>query len=385
MWTWQKLVLVLQFACRHVAAGFLVVAKVFWSSNPLTKLLFGCSLALISLLVWAKRAGVDQKLYKMYKFRKDQLQHGYKMLHSSITMKSKIAGEFFPHILFSVAVLLSLKFFGEHLAVVSRSWMYPVGAIILPIGRVRYQRAARDRGQITTSVFWLNYFVALNALALIEELPFLKEVPLFSEFRCFYAFWLMFPWCQGGRVVCTLLARLNQNNLILDSPLLKLIMGRLRFVSTLLGFSPTVVEVLEGGLVQLASAFLGLSMPYYANILLGIVCPMVASLTILNVMNNSKISGEDKVAKPHPVLFWLRYFITFQIVKQFIPLKLPGLLEWIPFVGWIWKLGRLLFLLWLQLPGLRGADTIYSFFEKPKTFIPWLKARLEIILRWSPL
>jgi len=380
-WTWERVAFVSKIAFLHIVAGCWALAKMFWASDLLTKVFFGCSLVLILLLVWAKRAGFDQKLYSIYKLEKDRLQNGYKRLHSNITMKSKVAGKYFPHVLFSIAVLLSLKFFGENIAVVSRSWMYPIGAIILPIGRVRYQRADRVREQMTISVFWLHYFIALNALALIEEFPFLQKVPLFSEFRCFYAFWLMFPWCHGGTIVCFALARLNQNNHIVDSPLLTQFMGILRLVISALGFSQSVVQILEGGLVQLATAFLGISMPYYANILLGIVYPMYASLTLVNLMNNNKASGEDKEAQHHLVLFWLRYFITFQTVQQFIPLELPGLLEWIPFVGWIWKLLRLLFLLWLQLPGFRGADTIYSFFEKPKTFIPWLKARVGIILR----
>jgi len=358
------------------------VSIYLYSLDLLTKSMIIGGIAIAASLFLAKRAKVDRMIYNKYTNLKSHLHRSYKATQAMIMSKSKMAGEIFPHIIFLAMVGWSLWCFGEHLAVISRSWLFPVGAVVLPIVRVFYSRADRITQDIRTSAFWLRYFVALAVLQLLEELPLIRRVPLYHELRCVYAFWLMFPWCQGGWVVCSLVSGVNKKKYIIDSPLLSILMGKVRLVTSFLlplfGLTPAMMEILEGGLLQLSTLPLGLTTPYYANILLGVVYPMFASLT---VVKDELVRDTSIVAQQEMVVFWLRYFISFRVLDQCIALELPGILRWIPLVGWVWKLCRLLFLLWLQLPGLRGADTVYGFFENPKTFQPWFKRRVLVFVR----
>jgi len=375
---------------RHAKSGskgswtFLKKASIFlWSLDPLTWFMIVCVIALAVTLFLAKRAKVDQKIIRKYSALKRSLHGSFKAIQAIIRSKSKLAGEIFPHILFMAMTVCSMLFFGEHITVISRSWLFPVGAVVYPVIKVVYTGADRGTESIRASAFWLRYFVALALLILIEELPLVRKIPLFSELRCIYAFWLMFPWCQGGRVMCSIISNFNQKKYLIDSPLLSILVSKARMVASIvlpfLGLSPVVVQALEGGLLQLSTVPLGLSTPYYANILLGVVYPMFASLSVLeNALGQQVTVIEDQ---RELVVFWLRYFVTFRVIDKCIALELPGILRWIPFLGWFWKLCRLLLLLWLQLPGLRGADTIYGFLQNPKTFWPWLRRRVVLLAR----
>jgi len=375
---------------RHATSGskgswtILKRASIFlWSLDPLTWFMIICVIALVLTLRIAKRAKVDQKIIRKYSALKQSLHGSFKAIQAMIRSKSQIAGWIFPHLLFIAMTVCTMLSFGEHFTVISRSWLFPVGAVVYPLVKVVYTGADVGTESIRESVFWLRYFVALALLILIEELPLLRKIPIFSELRCIYAFWLMFPWCQGGRVMCSIISNFNQKKYLIDSPLLSFIVGRTRMVASIvlpfMGLSPAMMQALEGGLLQLSTVPLGLSTPYYANILLGVVYPMFASLSVLkDALDQHVIVTEEQ---RELVVFWLRYFITFRLVDQFVALDLPGILRWIPFLGWVWKLCRLLLLLWLQLPGLRGSDTIYGFLKNPNSFWPWLWKRVILLAR----